>query len=64
MSTRLTQFFRQEKQVDDLVWAKRLTKICKYIAILDQTKYLIPKFSETLEPFIAFIKDFLVRISD
>ena len=31
---------------------------------MDKSKYLIPKYSETLEPLIIFLKDNIVMIND
>lgn len=36
---------------------KHMRKIYKYLSQMDRTKYLEPKFSESLEPLSKFIKD-------
>ena len=60
MSTRMIKFFKTSKEEDDSKWARQITKLHKYLSTMDKSKYLIPKYSETLEPLINFLKDNIV----
>lgn len=60
MSHRLLRFFKNDALVDDLRWAKQMRKISKCLTTLDRNKYLIPKYSETIEPLAAYLIDHYV----
>eukprot|EP00347_Sterkiella_histriomuscorum_P022805 403337088 len=59
LTTRLISFYKGESISEEVKWAKQIRKLYKYLALMDKTKYLEPKFSETLEPFSSFLKKHL-----
>jgi len=46
--------------VDDMRWARQMKKIHKCLVAMDKSKYLIPKFSETIENLANYINDHFV----
>ena len=42
-------------------WARQMKKIHKCLVAMDKSKYLIPKFSETIENLANYINDHFVQ---
>ncbi|CDW77450.1 UNKNOWN [Stylonychia lemnae] len=55
MQTRLIKFFKGEQLVDDARWAKQMKKIHKCLVVMDKSKYLIPKYSETIDGLATYL---------
>ena len=60
MSSRLISFYKGESINEEVKWAKQIRKLFKYMALMDKSKYLEPKFSESLESLSSFLKKHLV----
>jgi hypothetical protein len=41
-------------------WSKQVRKIAKYMALMEQNKFLPPKYSQCLQPLMSFLKADLV----
>ena len=41
--------------MNDEAWAKELKKTFKWIKIVDEHKYIYPRFSDILQPFVYFV---------
>ena len=60
---RIMQFYRgEDAPVNEMKFVKHIRKIVKYMAVLDRSKFMAPRLSETLMPLSAFLKDNFVRI--
>ncbi len=50
--------------INDEHWAWDLKKTYKYLKIIDEHKYIYPRFSEILQPFVYFVSQRFVRFID